>query len=78
MHKTYSTPILFKIDEETLARLDRAANELGHTRSLFIRNAINLRVSDYETRERDLILSLKQRAPVTAPERRGTDRSSLN
>lgn len=59
MKKHYSIPILFKIDEETLNKLDMAIDELGHTRSLFIREAISRRIFDYESHERPLILSLK-------------------
>jgi predicted DNA-binding protein len=59
MKKHYSIPILFKIDEQTLGRLDKAIDELGHTRSLFIREAINRRICDYEAHERALILGLK-------------------
>jgi len=35
MKKHYTIPILFKIDEQTLGKLDKAIDELGHTRSLF-------------------------------------------
>jgi predicted DNA-binding protein len=59
MKKLYSIPILFKIDAETLNKLDMATDELGHTRSLFIREAICRRICDYEVHERPLILSLK-------------------
>ena len=59
MKKHYSIPILFKIDEQTLGKLDKAIDEPGHTRSLFIRDAICRRICDYEARERPLILSLK-------------------
>jgi metal-responsive CopG/Arc/MetJ family transcriptional regulator len=59
MKKCYSVPILFKLDKQTLGRLDNAINELGHTRSLFIRDAISRRILDYEVHERPLILSLK-------------------
>jgi len=59
LKKHYSIPILFKIDEETLNKLDMAIDELGHTRSLFIREAISRRIFDYESHERPLILSLK-------------------
>lgn len=59
MKKPYSIPILFKIDEQTLNKLDKAIEELGHTRSLFIREAISRRIFDYEAHERPLILSLK-------------------
>ncbi len=56
-------PVLFKIDRETLNRLDTAASELGHTRSLFIRRAIYKKISDYESRERKVIMSLREEAP---------------
>jgi metal-responsive CopG/Arc/MetJ family transcriptional regulator len=59
MKKHYSIPILFKIDEQTLGKLDKAIDELGHTRSLFIRDAISRRIFDYESHERALILGLK-------------------
>jgi len=59
MKKLYSIPILFKIDAEALNKLDMATDELGHTRSLFIREAICRRICDYEVHERPLILSLK-------------------
>ena len=59
MKKHYTIPILFKIDEQTLGKLDKAIDELGHTRSLFIRDAINRRIFDYEAHERPVILSLK-------------------
>jgi hypothetical protein len=60
MKKCYSIPVLFKIDKQTLCKLDKATDELGHTRSLFIREAIKRRIVDYEAHERPLILSLKQ------------------
>jgi metal-responsive CopG/Arc/MetJ family transcriptional regulator len=59
--KLYSNHILFKIDAETLNKLDKATAELGHTRSLFIRDAICRRICDYEAHERRVILSLKPR-----------------
>ncbi len=65
MPKWTKVPVLFKIDRETLNKLDIAANELGHTRSLFIRNAINQRISEYETHERNIIIGLRQ--PALAP-----------
>jgi hypothetical protein len=34
MKKHYTIPILFKIDEQTLGKLDKAIDELGHTRSI--------------------------------------------
>jgi metal-responsive CopG/Arc/MetJ family transcriptional regulator len=48
MSRKYTTSILFKIDAETLSELDRAASELGHSRSLFIRDAIRRRLVDRE------------------------------
>jgi predicted DNA-binding protein len=67
--KLYSNPILFKIDAETLNKLDKATAELGHTRSLFIRDAICRRIFDYEARERPLILSLKPQVQLAPRER---------
>ncbi len=64
MTKWVKIPVVFKIDRETLKKLDTFAYELGHTRSLFIRNAINRKMSDYESREREVILSLRQRTPL--------------
>ncbi len=55
MSKTYSTAILFRIDGETLKKLDSAANELGHSRSLFIRDAIRRRISDHDAPERTFV-----------------------
>ncbi len=69
MKKCYSIPILFKIDDETLNKLDKATAELGHTRSLFIRDAICRRIFDYESHERPLILSLKPPAFLAPRER---------
>ena len=69
MKKCYPTPILFKIDAETLSKLDKATAELGHTRSLFIRDAINRRIRDYEARERSVILSLQSPAFLAPRER---------
>jgi hypothetical protein len=69
MKKCYSIPILFKIDVDTLNKLDMAIDELGHTRSLFIREAINRRICDYEARERPVILSLKPPAFLAPRER---------
>ena len=69
MKKLYSNPILFKIDAETLNKLDKATAELGHTRSLFIRDAICRRIFDYEARERPLILSLKPQVQLAPRER---------
>jgi hypothetical protein len=51
MSKKYMTAILFKIDAETLMELDRAASELGHSGSLFIRDAIRRRLLDHEGSE---------------------------
>ncbi len=58
MKKAYSVSILLNIDINTLNKLDNACHELGHTRSLFIREAINRRIFDYEAHERPVILSL--------------------
>jgi predicted DNA-binding protein len=69
MKKAYTVPILLKIDIDTLNNLDHACNELGHTRSLFIREAINRRICDYEAHERPLILSLR-RPTLYAPRQR--------
>jgi hypothetical protein len=69
MKKHYSIPILFKIDEQTLGKLDKATDELGDTRSLFIRDAISRRILDYEAHERPLILSLKPPASLAPRER---------
>lgn len=44
MSGKYTTSILFKIDAETLSELDKAASDLGHSRSLFIRDAIRRRL----------------------------------
>ncbi len=63
MSNWLKVPVLFKIDRETLNRLDTAANELGHTRSLFIRRAINKRIADYESHEKNVIMSLRDEAP---------------
>ncbi len=63
MTKWSKVPILLKIDRETLSKLDTAASELGHTRSLFIRRAIDKKISDYESRERKVIISLRDEAP---------------
>ena len=59
MKKVYAIPILFKIDADMLARLDGATDELGQTRSLFIRDAIARRICDYERRERPVLAQLK-------------------
>jgi metal-responsive CopG/Arc/MetJ family transcriptional regulator len=69
MKKCYSTPILFKIDDEMLNKLDKATAELGHTRSLFIRDAICRRILDYEAHERALILSLQSPAFLASRDR---------
>jgi metal-responsive CopG/Arc/MetJ family transcriptional regulator len=69
MKKRYSIPILFKIDEQTLGKLDKTIDELGHTRSLFIRDAISRRIFDYENHERPVILSLKPRTLLAPRER---------
>jgi metal-responsive CopG/Arc/MetJ family transcriptional regulator len=69
MKKLYSIPILFKIDKQTLGKLDKAIDELGHTRSLFIRDAISRRILDYESHERPVILSLKPPALYASRER---------
>jgi metal-responsive CopG/Arc/MetJ family transcriptional regulator len=69
MKKCYTTPVLFKIDDETLNKLDKATAELGHTRSLFIRDAISRRIVDYEAHERPIILSLKPQALYAPRER---------
>ncbi len=69
MKKLYSIPILFKIDAETLNKLDMATDELGHTRSLFIREAINRRIFDYESHERPVILSLRPQVQLAPRER---------
>jgi metal-responsive CopG/Arc/MetJ family transcriptional regulator len=69
MKKCYSIPILFNIDKQTLGKLDKATAELGHTRSLFIRDAICRRIFDYEAHERPLILSLKPPAFFAPRER---------
>ena len=70
MKKHYPIPILFKIDEQTLDKLDKATDELGHTRSMFIRDAICRRIFDYEAHERPLILSLKPPASLISPDPR--------
>jgi hypothetical protein len=54
MSRKYTTSILFKSDAETLCSLDNAARELGHSRSLFIRDAILQRVADWESNEKAL------------------------
>jgi predicted DNA-binding protein len=69
MKKHYPIPILFKIDDQTLGKLDKATDELGQTRSMFIRDAICRRIFDYEAHERPLILSLKPPAFVAPRER---------
>ena len=66
MKELYSNPILFKIDAETLNKLDKATAELGHTRSVFIRDAITRRICDYEARERPVILSLKTQVQLAS------------
>jgi uncharacterized protein (DUF1778 family) len=70
MKKHYPIAILFKIDEQTLGKLDKATDELGHTRSMFIRDAICRRIFDYEAHERRLILSLKPPARAAPPDPR--------
>ncbi len=69
MEKWIKVPVLFKIDRETLNRLDTAANELGHSRSHFIRNAITRRIVEYEARERKVILTLRDQTPSPSEER---------
>lgn len=69
MSKRRSVQILLNIDQDTLRKLDNARDELGHTRSLFIRDAIGRRIFDYETHERPVILSLKPQA-LHAPQER--------
>jgi len=69
LKKHFSIPILFKIDEQTLGKLDKAIDELGHTRSLFIRDAISRRILDYEAHERPLILSLQSPAFLASRDR---------
>ena len=73
MKKHYPIPILFKIDEQTLGKLDKATDELGHTRSMFIRDAICRRIFDYEAHERPLILSLKPPARLAPPDPRAVE-----
>ena len=69
MKKHFPIPILFKIDDQTLGKLDKATDELGQTRSMFIRDVICRRIFDYEAHERPLILSLKPPAFVAPRER---------
>jgi hypothetical protein len=73
MKKHYPIPILFKIDEQTLRKLNKASDELGHTRSMFIRDAICRRIFDYEAHERHLILSLKPPACLAPPDPRAVE-----
>ncbi len=60
MQTKYPETILFKIDTETLNRLAKAAEELGHTRSQFIRESLARRILAYERDERETILRLKE------------------
>jgi predicted DNA-binding protein len=60
MQSKYPETILFKIDTETMSRLAKAAEELGHTRSQFIRESIARRILAYEQHERETILKLRQ------------------
>jgi hypothetical protein len=69
LKKLYSIPILFKIDRETLSKIDKAGDELGHTRSLFIRDAISRRIFDYEAHERPVILTLKPQVQLAPRDR---------
>ena len=69
MKKAYTAPILLNIDINTLNRLDNACHELGHTRSLFIRDAIYRRIVDYEAHERPVLLSLRPRTLLAPRER---------
>jgi predicted DNA-binding protein len=59
MRKKYPQTILFKLDTETMGRLTKAAEELGHTKSQFIRESIARRIGAYEQHERETILRLR-------------------
>ncbi len=75
MQTKYPETILFKIDTQTMSRLARAAEELGHTKSQFIREAITRRLLAYEQRERETILRLRHSAKSVQPDGDGTSRA---
>lgn len=60
MRTKFPETILFKLDTQTMSKLTQAAEELGHTRSQFIRESIARRIVAYERDERETILRLKE------------------
>lgn len=68
MRKKYPETVLFKIDTETMSRLAKAAEELGQTRSQFIRESLARRILAYERDERDTFLRLRQAVHSVQPE----------